>query len=292
MNVTNLFIVARSDSFMDLAAKYPVKPRNKEISEDVEFIFNQELVGSRSRGSDTQVVGNKCIDVKDDGDLEGVEFKQPCSHAFPFQDLQASLLDMDLNRNNKFDTGETSNFRKLLELEELDFLKQFYSAENDLSYNVNMDLKPSTTERSMHASVSVAPFDLNADPLGISRGVAQNKNENIGTLGFSGSQIKTHHNFSKKSKPKKYSHKGEKKKKTGADWEELRKIYCNNIERGKDNDNIDAVDWEAVRKATHTEVSETIERRGMNNVLAARIKVHCSNDLVKLGWTNIFRVTA
>lgn len=270
-----MFIVACSSAFIDLAAKYPVKPRSKEISEDVEFIFNQESVGSNTRGSDTQVVGNKCIDVKDDGDIEGVEFEQPCSHAFPFQDLEASLLDMGLNRNNKFETGETSNFRKLLELEELDFLKQFYGAENDLSsYNVNMDLKPSTAERSMHTSASAAPFNLNADPLGISReGVAQNKSESIGILELSRSQITTNHNVSKKSKPKNYSRMGEKKK-TGADWEELRKTYCNNIERGKDDDTMDAVDWEAVRNATHGEVSQVIEKRGMNNVLAARVKVH------------------
>ncbi|XP_074372599.1 DNA glycosylase/AP lyase ROS1-like isoform X1 [Apium graveolens] len=260
-----------SSAFINLAAKYPVKPRSKEISEDVEFIIKQELVGSNARGSDIQV-GNKSIDVKD-GDTEAVEFEQSCSHAFPFQDLEASMLDMDLNRNNKFDNGEPSNFRKLLELEELDFLKQFYGAENNLSsYNVNMDLKSSTTERSMHTSVSAAPFNLNADPLGLSRGVAQNKSESTGNLELSGSQITTHHNVSKKSKPKKYSRKDEKKKKTGADWEELRKTYCNNIERGKGDVTMDAVDWEAVRNATHREISHVIEKRGMHNVLAARIK--------------------
>lgn len=270
----NVSDVLSSSAFINLAAKYPVKPKSKEISEDVELIFNQESVGSNTRGSDTQVVGNKCIDVKDDGDIEGIVFEQPCSHAFPVQDQEGSLLDMDLNRNNRFDTGETSNFRKLLELEELGFLQQFYGAANDLSsYNVNMDLKPSTTERSMHTSVSAAPFDLNADPLGISReGEALNKSERIGTLELSGSPITTHHNVSKKSKPKNYTRKGEKKKKTGADWEELRKTYCNNIERGKDDDTMDAVDWEAVRNATHREVSQTIAKRGMNNVLAARIK--------------------
>lgn len=274
-NVTD---VLSSSAFINLAAKYPVKPRSKEVSEDVKFIFNQESVGSSTRGSDTQVVGNKSIDAKDDGNIEGVELKQPCSHAFPVQGLEASLLDMDLNRNDKFDTGETSNFRKLLELEELDFLQQFYGAENALSsYNRNMDLKPSTSERSMHSSVSTAPFDLpfdlNVDPLGISRErEAQNKSESIGTLELSGRQITTHHNVSKKSKPKNYSSKGEKKKKTGSDWEELRKTYCKNIERGKDDDTMDAVDWEAVRNATHREVSDTIAGRGMNKVLAARIK--------------------
>ncbi|KAK1388263.1 hypothetical protein POM88_016441 [Heracleum sosnowskyi] len=270
----NVNDVLSSSAFINLAAKYPVKPRSKEISEDVEFIFNQESVGNDTRGSATQVVGNKCIDVKDDGDIEGVEFKQPCSHAFPVQGLEASLLDMDLNRNNKFDTGETSNFRKLLELEELSFLQQFYGSENALSsYNIDMDLKPSTAERSMHTSVSTAPFDLNVDPLGISRErEAQHKSESIGTLELSGSQITTHHNVSKKSKPKNHSRKDEKKKKTGADWEELRKTYCKNNERGKDDDTMDAVDWEAVRNATHREVSDTIQERGMNNILAARIK--------------------
>ncbi|WOG96818.1 hypothetical protein DCAR_0416155 [Daucus carota subsp. sativus] len=179
-----------------------------------------------------------------------------------------SIVGVFLTQN----VGDVTS-RKSLELEELGFLQQFYGAENNLlPYNVNMELKPSAAKRSMQASVSTATLDANVNPLRIPREEAQNKSESIETLELSGSQITSHQNVSKKSTPKHYSGKGEKKKKAGTDWEELRKAYSNNNERGKDDDSMDAVDWEAVRKAPHKEVSDVLVGRGMNNVIAARIK--------------------
>nr|XP_017247046.1 PREDICTED: uncharacterized protein LOC108218564 isoform X2 [Daucus carota subsp. sativus] len=259
-----------STALFDLNAD-PLGISREEAQNKSESNETLELSGSQIRSH--QVVNNKCTDVKNDGNIEGVECEQPCLPAFPVQDLEALVLDMDLERNKNFDTGETSSFRKSLELEELGFLQQFYGAENNLlPYNVNMELKPSAAKRSMQASVSTATLDANVNPLRIPREEAQNKSESIETLELSGSQITSHQNVSKKSTPKHYSGKGEKKKKAGTDWEELRKAYSNNNERGKDDDSMDAVDWEAVRKAPHKEVSDVLVGRGMNNVIAARIK--------------------
>ncbi|VFQ98687.1 unnamed protein product [Cuscuta campestris] len=51
---------------------------------------------------------------------------------------------------------------------------------------------------------------------------------------------------------------------------ELRRTYCN-LSRTP-GINLDAVDWDAVRRAPVEEIAKIIESRGMNNVLAAKIK--------------------
>ncbi|CAH9133990.1 unnamed protein product [Cuscuta epithymum] len=54
------------------------------------------------------------------------------------------------------------------------------------------------------------------------------------------------------------------------DWEELRKTYYNpSRTHGR---NLDSVDWDAVRCAPVEEIAKVIESRGMNNILAAKIK--------------------
>ncbi|CAN6217064.1 unnamed protein product [Urochloa humidicola] len=57
------------------------------------------------------------------------------------------------------------------------------------------------------------------------------------------------------------------------DWDTLRKeVLCNlgNKERGHNAK--DSIDWETIRQADVKEISETIRERGMNNMLAERIK--------------------
>ena len=57
------------------------------------------------------------------------------------------------------------------------------------------------------------------------------------------------------------------------DWDSLRRIYSNRRRKGRTHDAKDSLDWEAVRHASVNRVSNAISIRGMNNVLAARIKV-------------------
>ncbi|XP_020394122.1 protein ROS1A isoform X7 [Zea mays] len=57
------------------------------------------------------------------------------------------------------------------------------------------------------------------------------------------------------------------------DWDSLRKeVFSNGGDKQRNNDARDTVDWEAVRQAEVREISETIRERGMNNMLAERIK--------------------
>ncbi|XP_059645939.1 protein ROS1A-like [Cornus florida] len=54
-------------------------------------------------------------------------------------------------------------------------------------------------------------------------------------------------------------------------WDDLRKTYSSGA-RKTSGDAMDSLDWEAVRQAPVEVVSKTIVERGMNNVLATRIK--------------------
>ena len=66
---------------------------------------------------------------------------------------------------------------------------------------------------------------------------------------------------------------GRSKKKT-YDWDSLRKeVLSNGENKQRSHNSRDTVDWEAVRQAEVREISETIRERGMNNILAERIKV-------------------
>ncbi|KAK8952328.1 Transcriptional activator DEMETER [Platanthera zijinensis] len=57
------------------------------------------------------------------------------------------------------------------------------------------------------------------------------------------------------------------------DWDSLRREVHRTKPAGERNSGaMDSLDWEAVRRADVSEISETIRERGMNNMLAARIK--------------------
>ncbi|KAK1309635.1 Protein ROS1 [Acorus calamus] len=57
------------------------------------------------------------------------------------------------------------------------------------------------------------------------------------------------------------------------DWDSLRREACSKtVKRGRSRNTRDSVDWEAVRNAPVQEISSAIRERGMNNLLAGRIK--------------------
>nr|XP_045087959.1 protein ROS1A isoform X3 [Aegilops tauschii subsp. strangulata] len=57
------------------------------------------------------------------------------------------------------------------------------------------------------------------------------------------------------------------------DWEKIRKeLFGNNGDKPRSPNTKDSVDWEAVRQADVKAISETIRERGLNNMLAGRIK--------------------
>uniref|UniRef100_A0A166JCV5 HhH-GPD domain-containing protein n=1 Tax=Daucus carota subsp. sativus TaxID=79200 RepID=A0A166JCV5_DAUCS len=73
--------------------------------------------------------------------------------------------------------------------------------------------------------------------------------------------------YNKRGFPDRKIKKNEKHKR---DWDKLRKTYCQPRERN--DDNMDAIDWESVRQAPIAEVVEIIQGRGMETVLANEIK--------------------
>nr|XP_043619619.1 DNA glycosylase/AP lyase ROS1-like [Erigeron canadensis] len=81
----------------------------------------------------------------------------------------------------------------------------------------------------------------------------------------------------------------EKKQESKIDWEALRKTYCRYGRRETDDNFMDAVDWDAVRRAPVEELAKVIAERGMNNVLAGRIKdfldrVYQDHGAIDLEW--------
>ncbi|KAK3003330.1 hypothetical protein RJ639_020159, partial [Escallonia herrerae] len=63
-----------------------------------------------------------------------------------------------------------------------------------------------------------------------------------------------------------------KEKQNAVDWDSLRKQAQANRKREKTSSTMDSLDWETVRCADVNEIAETIRERGMNNMLAERIK--------------------
>ena len=77
------------------------------------------------------------------------------------------------------------------------------------------------------------------------------------------------------STPVKLKSRGQgKEKKDDFNWDNLRiKAQANGGQREKKENTMDCVDWYAVRRADVSEISDVIKERGMNNILAERIKV-------------------
>lgn len=72
-----------------------------------------------------------------------------------------------------------------------------------------------------------------------------------------------------------------KEKKDQLDWDKLRKqAESNGRKREKKANTMDSLDWEAVRCADVSEIAQTIKERGMNNMLAERIKVSITFNIV------------
>lgn len=70
-----------------------------------------------------------------------------------------------------------------------------------------------------------------------------------------------------------------KTKKIKVDWDSLRKSAQVKRKREKTLNTMDSLDYEAVRHADVNDISDTIKDRGMNNMLAERIKVHICHYL-------------
>ncbi|XP_071707250.1 DNA glycosylase/AP lyase ROS1-like isoform X2 [Rutidosis leptorrhynchoides] len=71
---------------------------------------------------------------------------------------------------------------------------------------------------------------------------------------------------------RKKNSKSEKKQEKKTHWEQVRKSNCKTGSTKTDENCMDAVDWDAVRRCTIEELANVIAKRGMNNMLAEKIK--------------------
>lgn len=211
-------------------------------------------------------------------DLEETDFlRQFCSAE---KDRLSSNANMDLESNRKesgnqksgsidqtsgnhepFSNITTAPFELNVDL----FDRLGFSSERDMEGveskdEINGPLKLSVHETTTQQKATPGVQEqITVDPVSLQSKVTTEQNIN--------------HLGRKKSTPRKKTSKVETKQETTIDWDELRRTYCSK-EREKDDNAMDSVDWEAVRNATVEEIAQTIAQRGMNNVLAARIKVH------------------
>ncbi|XP_076926825.1 DNA glycosylase/AP lyase ROS1-like [Bidens hawaiensis] len=91
-----------------------------------------------------------------------------------------------------------------------------------------------------------------------------------------------------KSEPKgKRKYRKKKRQMSKADWDKLRKTYCKTGEKETIVNYRDVVDWDAVRCAPAEEFAKIIEDRGMQNVIADRIKYFLSRMYKEHGNHNL-----
>ncbi|KAM7496867.1 hypothetical protein LguiA_021281 [Lonicera macranthoides] len=144
------------------------------------------------------------------------------------------------------------------ESEEMDFFEELYAREDD-----KLSQKGSPIDGNIVSTEMEHPEDSLQELVGPEKAALPSTNRRVGEK----------ETLESKSGPgKKRGKVREKQQETTIDWDELRKKYWTG-RKGEDSPStMDPVDWDAVRQASVDELAETICERGMNNVMAARIK--------------------
>lgn len=317
---------------MSVAARFPVKSRSLE-----EFTSSQESVTSYAK------VGQRFSKI--------FEIEQDMSTSCA--DVSDATPTMEHIHDKPCVGGNINSFRKLLEIEEVDFLKQFCKPEDDepeeeqsasffnlpssssepcaITFDLNVGLcetsesglcsqQKSTPEKepivltpvcSLQSEVTI---EQESEFTGQQKSIPEEERIPFTSLcslqsevtieqesEFAGQQKSTSEekpiafapvcslqseftieqgvnavdNHRKMTEtPLESGSTKKKQQEIKTDWEEFRKTYCKPGGKETNENYMDAVDWDAVRRAPHKELAETIAERGMNNVLAARIKVY------------------
>ncbi|GAB2217291.1 hypothetical protein Drorol1_Dr00000463 [Drosera rotundifolia] len=88
--------------------------------------------------------------------------------------------------------------------------------------------------------------------------------------------------------PKTKGAKIETDKKTAFDWDSLRRqVLSDGVKRERSKDAMDSIDYESIRRAPVNEISEAIKERGMNHMLADRIKAFLERLVTDHGNTDL-----
>ncbi|XP_073114021.1 protein ROS1A isoform X3 [Elaeis guineensis] len=162
-----------------------------------------------------------------------------------------------------------SVFQECLSLQD-ESIQKLQQKEKEVNFPVentqNAENVPCQKQNSRNKQTSPDLQTNRRNALEVVEGVESNfKNENHNSQKFSSETA----NNGIKAKKKKVD---SEKKKT-YHWDSLRKeAYNKGANRERSCETMDSLDWEAVRCADVNEISETIRERGMNNMLAERIK--------------------
>ncbi|KAK9057183.1 hypothetical protein SSX86_024550 [Deinandra increscens subsp. villosa] len=277
-----------SSAFMSVAARFPANYGSREVDYDFEVPNSQESVASN-----THIY---------EGFSKNTEMER---------DMSASYADIEPNENplqvqDKPCADENSNtFRKLLEVEEVDYLKQFCRDGIDESGSSLKESKLEGEEQSASiinfpssSEPSATTFDLNVSLCETTEGefIGQQKStpveepkvvtpvRSLQSEVTREQGVGSANNHKEKALENKINgkrkNKKDKKPEPRTDWDELRKSYCKTGEKETNVNHRDAVDWDAVRRASVAEIAKIIIDRGMHNVIADRIK-ECLDRIYK-----------
>ncbi|XP_043723486.1 transcriptional activator DEMETER-like isoform X2 [Telopea speciosissima] len=135
------------------------------------------------------------------------------------------------------------------------------------------NLDHTLVERQKSGMNQVSSFTVVSDVLDVERGCLADQEKSIENKVIQSNFKEQVYNSvtgtSKNLKAKKI----EAGKKKEVDWDGLRKqAYANVGKRERSSNTMDSLDWEAVRCADVNEIANAIKERGMNNMLAERIK--------------------
>lgn len=127
----------------------------------------------------------------------------------------------------------------------------------------NVDIFAQEQNNKMHQSC----LNISGETIDVMQKVAESD------LNEQGHSINKEVSKTKAATSKTKSTRAGKEKKDQLDWDKLRKqAESNGRKREKKANTMDSLDWEAVRCADVSEIAQTIKERGMNNMLAERIK--------------------
>ncbi|XP_071696794.1 DNA glycosylase/AP lyase ROS1-like [Rutidosis leptorrhynchoides] len=293
-----------TSSCVDASGVTPImEPNQDSVSNPSPVACSQE-----STATGLCTINNPCADVSDatpfvDPNKDSVSV--PTLAACSQESVSSNNLVIDcLVKNNEMEhadvsnttpilahdkpnvNGNSDNFRERIELEEVDFLKQFCKSDASESQVIREGQSSESVNSVSLPDLNDVVSEIPSESVGQRKSTLEEEPEVANPLydllsevileqEVNAVHINDHQRLKKKtletgSSGKK--NKSEKKQEKKVDWEEVRKRYCKTGDVETDENYMDAVDWDAVRRATVEELANIIVKRGMNNVLAGKIK--------------------
>ena len=236
-----MFIIY-SSAFMAMAANFP--PVSGKVNAE-DNVFTQENSGTSQNpiiqeGQEEVTVSAVSTSAPD---LEVIAEEDSSKSDFLASEAESVITD-----ENPCNLDSNISFMKLLEMANSRYLQELYLFGDENLFKSETLATPPTEE-----SLKV--------------------NEQVPKIDSENSEVSCQLLESAKVQRKKKGQNEEEKSKT-TDWDKLRKeVSQSGRRRERRSESRDSLDWEAVKRADVGEISHTIRERGMNNMLAARIKV-------------------